>query len=264
MRRLGASLLSAWSGLSRRGGQRNGVSAGLEAESNEPMERDAETKPQLEVVWPVEPLGHRDGRAVRQKLDLLDVLHVKPLNDWVRRLNLERSDSLTSVENVAPWFDPSSGGVFARTLILLEAPGPRATSSRGSGLISIDNADQTARNMFMLTRQAGLGREDFVAWNIVPWYLPEGRKTKATRMQDVMDAVPYVASLLELFVGLERVITLSDHSRKGWEIVRRQVPLAADLLWDAAPHPSATNLNTRPESRQLILECFERAARSSK
>ncbi|MGP5024976.1 hypothetical protein ACTXI4_07265 [Glutamicibacter ardleyensis] len=66
------------------------------------MERDAQIKPYADVVWPVEPLGHRDGRAVRNKLELLDAAHVKPLNDWVRRLNLERSDSLTSVENVAP------------------------------------------------------------------------------------------------------------------------------------------------------------------
>ncbi|WP_461635057.1 uracil-DNA glycosylase [Glutamicibacter soli] len=241
--------------------RRVNLSRGAENFNENTVDSTAEVKSPICVDWPSEPMGHRDYGAVQQKLAMLDDPHVKPLNDWVRSLNGLRSESLKSEENVAPWFDPSSSGIYAKTLILLEAPGPRATSTRGSGIISIDNADQTARNMFVLTQQAGLGRKDFVPWNIVPWYLPDGQKTKTTTNRDVLEAVPHISSLLELFTELERVITLGGQSRRGWELVRRQLPKARDLMWDAAPHPSATNLNTRPESRQLILECFQRAAR---
>lgn len=60
-----------------------------------------------------------------------------------------------------PLFDPASGGVDSRVLLLLESPGPAsAASNSGSGLIYVDNDDQTAANGFKGMVEAGLSREE--------------------------------------------------------------------------------------------------------
>ena len=64
----------------------------------------------------------------------------------------------------------SSGGTGARVLFLLENPGRRATSTRGSGFISADNNDDAAANFFRMRDQAALPRGQLIAWNVVPWY----------------------------------------------------------------------------------------------
>lgn len=159
-----------------------------------------------------------------------------------------------------PWFDPSGGGAAARILILLEAPGRRASSGRGSGFISIDNNDATAANMFNLVTEAGLPRESFAIANIVPWYLPAGNRTKATRHQDVLDASIYVNAMLGAFDQLHLVITMGEHAARGWEILRSTSDRARALDCIKVPHPSATNLNVHPEYREEILRAFTIAA----
>jgi hypothetical protein len=42
-----------------------------------------------------------------------------------------------------PWIDPDSGGIHSRILFLLESPGPKSSTGHGSGVINIDNDDQT-------------------------------------------------------------------------------------------------------------------------
>jgi hypothetical protein len=92
--------------------------------------------------------------------------HVAPLNRLAEQINAGRD------EHLAPWFDPDGGGTGARVLFLLENPGRRATSARGSGFISADNNDDTAANFFRLRDQAALPRGQLVAWNVVPCYSP--------------------------------------------------------------------------------------------
>jgi hypothetical protein len=72
---------------------------------------------------------------------------VAPLNRLVGQINASRNGHL------APWFDPDGGGTDARVLFLLENPGRRATSMRGSGFISADNNDDTAANFFRMRDQ---------------------------------------------------------------------------------------------------------------
>ena len=83
-------------------------------------------------------------------------------------------------EHLAPWFDPDEGGTGARVLFLLENPGRRATSTRGSGFISADNNDDTAANFFRMRDQAVLPRGQLVAWNVVPWYQPTAPCSRTT------------------------------------------------------------------------------------
>lgn len=64
-----------------------------------------------------------------------------------------------------PYFDPADGGVEARCLFLLEAPGPRAVLS---GSVSRDNPDQTAENFSKFLTDAGIDRLNTVIWSTVP------------------------------------------------------------------------------------------------
>src|SRR5688572_4447496 len=77
--------------------------------------------------------------------------HVAPLKALVDaiRASRERPDDV-------PYFDPCDAGVAARVLFLLEAPGRRA---RGSGFVSRNNPDETAKNLFQIQREVGLSRE---------------------------------------------------------------------------------------------------------
>lgn len=215
--------------------------------------------------WPTMPRAHRNQVEVNRKLALLDEPHVKPLNDWVRDLNRTRSKHSADAESLVPWFDPSSGGTAARILFLLEAPGSRSSSSRGSGIISIDNNDGTAANCFTLVQEAGLPRCSFTNWNIVPWYLPSGSRTQTTRLVDALEATQDLETLLGMFTNLDLVVTMGTHAKTGWELLRARSPMIRSLSWQPVPHPSATNLNTRPEHRMEILRVMRDAAeRNSK
>lgn len=67
---------------------------------------------------------------MQRKLALLREPHVAPLTAFVERMRAERG------QDAVPWFDPTEAGVNARILLLLEAPGARAATKRGSGFVS--------------------------------------------------------------------------------------------------------------------------------
>ncbi len=114
-------------------------------------------------------LGDTDERTRRRAA--LARPHVAPLTAFVQQLRAERGQAYG-----IPDFDPADGGTSAELLYLLEAPGPKALVS---GFISRDNPDETAKNFFLLNHEAGLERTRTVIWNIVPWYIGNGRRTRA-------------------------------------------------------------------------------------
>ena len=66
--------------------------------------------------------------------------HMIPLVAFVDRLRKRYSDAYV------PHFDQNDGGIEAEILLLFEKPGPMTDPKRGgSGLISQDNNDPTAR-----------------------------------------------------------------------------------------------------------------------
>lgn len=186
---------------------------------------------------------------------------MKTLNDWVRAVNRARGGD-DAGESLVPWFDPSGGGSMARILFLLEAPGSNSSRTRGSGFISIDNGDGTAANLFDLVADAGLPRASFAMANIVPWYLPDGTRTRATKKQDVLEAREYIDSMLEAFEHLELVITMGDHAARGWQVLRSASERARTLGWKTAPHPGAQNLITRPYYREDLRKVLIAAAKA--
>lgn len=116
-----------------------------------------------------EPKSLRSADARAQRLAAVDDHHIAPLTEFVRSLRARMG-----TEYAIPYFDPFDGGTRADCLFLLEAPGPKAIASQ---FISRDNPDETAKNVFLLSREAGIGRHRTVLWNVVPWYIGTGKKS---------------------------------------------------------------------------------------
>ena len=89
--------------------------------------------------------------------------HIKPLSGYAARLRAQ-------ARGFVPDFDPLDGGVSARLLVLLEKPGPRILPPTGSGFVSRDNPDQTARTLHRFMTAAEVPRRGTMIWNIVPWW----------------------------------------------------------------------------------------------
>lgn len=205
------------------------------------------------------PRAHLNHQAVDQKIARLQEPHVAPLTAFVERLRLAWGGG-----EAVPWFDPTEAGVAARILVLLEAPGPRATgaggprpASAGSGFVSSDNNDQSAANMWQLLREAGIDRgRDLATWNVVPWYVGDGSQIRAITVRDMDEARAALHELMGLLPDLRAVVLLGKKAEKAWY---RASP-ASTLPVISAPHPSPLSLNGRPARRQEILDALVTAA----
>ncbi|HEX2865325.1 MAG TPA: uracil-DNA glycosylase [Deinococcales bacterium] len=209
--------------------------------------------------WLDSPRSFREPLAVAARLARLEEPHVKPLTDYVLDLRQRVNDP----EGV-PFFDPADGGIHARVLFLLEAPGPKASASgvkRGSGLISSNNDDMTARNFFTLRDEAGLSREWIAAWNIVPWYVSaaDGSKIRAVTPDEVRAGLRELGGLVRLLPRLRAVVPMGGPARRGWAL--RDPGLAPGVATIETWHPSPLSLNPHPERRDEVREAMRQAAR---
>ncbi len=198
------------------------------------------------------PRLHRDPHQVELKLGRLEEHHVAPLTRYVEALRGERP------EGAIPYFDPEEAGTRARVLLLLEAPGRRAALDGGSGFVSADNNDQTAANMWMLLREAGIDRaREITTWNVVPWYIGDGQRIRAARGDDLNAGRRAVEGLLGLLLDLRAVVLLGRKAQASWRRMRIK-PL---LHLTECPHPSPLSINTTPGARGEILAALEEAKR---
>lgn len=207
------------------------------------------------------PRALRDPEALRARLEAVwTEPAVRPLNDWVEELR----GRLGASESV-PWFDPASGGVEARSLFLLEAPGQKSMGEEaalrrtGSGIISIDNDDPTAQNCWMLRDEAGLAYELSVHWNVVPWYLGTADRIAAPGRTEIQRAAPFLHEVISTLPALEVVVPMGRKAQAGWAAYQeRYAPRVHTLpTW----HPSPRVFASRPAARQEILDTLHEAAR---
>lgn len=160
----------------------------------------------------IQPKALKVNWVLTERRSKLDEPHVAPLNRWVRSLRSRLGPS-----SIVPWFDPADGGIDARILWLLEAPGPRSTEQRGSGIISCDNNDGAAENTWRTRTEAGVDRRDVVHWNVIPYYIGNETKIRAWRPGDVANAGPLLAELMALLPRVRAVILGGKAAQKGME-----------------------------------------------
>ena len=185
-------------------------------------------------------------------MGLLRKPNVAPLTEFVEQLRAEKPEASI------PYFDPTEAGTEASILLLLEAPGARSALAAGSGFVSPDNNDQTASNMWNLLKETDIDRATrIVTWNVVPWYIGDGKKIRPALSGDLDDARSATERLLELLEHLRVVVLLGKPAARSW------ARLGIELDAIQAPHPSPLNLNTRPEARDEIRQALLEAKRKS-
>ena len=178
---------------------------------------------------------------------MLTLPHMKPLTDYVVALR----DNLGEHYHI-PNFDPCDGGVHARVLFLLEAPGPKA-----SKFASSNNPDPTAKNLWNLIHDAGIARADTLIWNIVPWYVGTGKHILPVNSADIRQALPYLEELLALLPNLQMIVLVG---RKA-QLAKPQICLLTSRPIRHTYHMSALVFNRSPEKKKQTEEAFSAIAR---
>lgn len=200
-----------------------------------------------------QPRSLRVQAELEERLSRLDEPHVLPLSDWVRDLRARLGD-----QAIVPWFDPADGGTDASILWLLEAPGPRATRERGgSGIVSCNNNDGTAENTWRTRDEAGVPRKSVLHWNVIPYYLGSTERIRRWDRDDIAAVGPLLRELLSLLPKVRHVILGGGAAQAAW---RDHQPLGATAQVIACPHPSPTNVNTRPSARDQIVSAWKATA----
>lgn len=193
-----------------------------------------------------QPKSLRDPLEVKSRLSRLFDPHVSSLTLFVETVRRE-----SGLEREIPYFDPLDGGINAKCLFLFEAPGPRAVRS---GFISRNNPDESAKNFFELNTKAEIPREITISWNIVPWYLGNGKKIRAAKRNDIEQGKIYLLRLLALLPNLSVIVLGGRNSQQAESFIKVHYPAMTIIKM---PHPSPLYINNSPENRFHILRCLE-------
>jgi len=144
------------------------------------------------------PRSMRDAGVRERRKAMLGLPHVAKLSTFAAKLR-ERG----SVE--VPEFDPLDGGIDARVLFLFEKPGPMTSTGGkrpGSGFISRNNDDPTAKAIFHFMEEAAIPRKSTVTWNVIPWWNGTVKVTGA----ELSEGVDHVVDLIGLLPNLRAVV----------------------------------------------------------
>lgn len=199
--------------------------------------------------------AHREPGFIAKKRARLEEPHVAPIQELVREIRSATGDP------AVPYADPDGGGVRARVLFVLEAPAGAA--AHGSGMLSPDNDDQTAANIWGLYRESGLQRSRCTHWNAVPWYLGDGSRVRAAKRSDIEAGAAWLDRLIDLLPELRLVVAMGVAARRSMAsyLLRDGARL---VPWLAVPHPSQRVMNIDPSARAGLQRAFARAAMVSK
>jgi uracil-DNA glycosylase len=189
----------------------------------------------------------KDPEEVQRRHALLTASHIQPLCEYQRVLREAMGSGFEM-----PQFDLCDGGIQAQALFLLEAPGPKAV---GSGFVSRNNPDPTARNMNELLDEARIPRGQSLLWNVVPWYVGSGSKIRPVSASDLREAVPWLKQLLQLLPRLKVIVLMGRKAQGVSDVVRG----LSDVPVLQAFHPSNLSLNRHPERRGEVLSVFQEA-----
>lgn len=211
------------------------------------------------------PKRHKDTAFLEAKQSRLWEPHVAPINQFVDRIREEIQSGLAAAtlagdetpQVFVPYVDPDSGGTRARVLFVLESPaGPAAL---GSGMLSADNNDETAKNVWRAYEASGMPRTHGLHWNAVPWYVGDGKKNAGVTPAEVEQGRQYLLQLLDIAPEIVVVLALGKPAQKS--ILGAATELAArDIHVIKAPHPSPIPAaSTKGQSLREVNTAFTEA-----
>jgi hypothetical protein len=168
--------------------------------------------------------------------------HVRPLTELILSWRARGLD--------VPNIDPDDGGVLASALFLLESPGPRAV---GTGFISRDNPDPSARNTTAALAEAGFIRKDTVLWNVVPYCVSTVEENHNASIAQIRAAAPYTQQFIDLLADLTAVVFCGKRAQAA----ERYLSIRARVF--RTFHPGAMAYN-HPHLREHLRQTFAEAS----
>ena len=186
----------------------------------------------------------KNSAEVKRRLTLLNEPYMSPLTELVHDIR-ERHPKYQ-----VPYHDPCDAGVKAQILILLEAPGPKAVTTQ---FVSINNPDQTAKNLGILLADAGIDRREVLVWNVVPWYVGDGKRIRPVNRRDLAEAALYLDKLLGLLPRLRYAVLMGLKAQRATQLEGRE-----DLNIIKTYHPSPQVFNISKEKKAETRAAFER------
>ena len=152
-----------------------------------------------------------------------------------------------------PNVDPFDGGVSARALFLLETPGPRAV---GTGFVSRDNPDPSAKNIGTALDDAAFLRSEIVLWNVVPHCVSTVDKNRNVTSAQIRDAMPDTQAFVDCLSNLKVIVLCGRRAQKVAPLL--QLPSGVELL--STFHPGARSYS-RQKYREHIHMTFRKTHR---
>ncbi len=223
------------------------------------------SNPPLPETFSFKPKQHKDPAFLAAKRARLWEPHIAPMNEFVDRIKqaIEADWGRAAPEGgspppvFVPYVDPDSGGIAAKIMFVLESPaGPAAL---GSGMLSADNNDETAKNVWLAYEASGMPRTHGLHWNAVPWYVGDGKKNAGITTPQVERGRRYLVELLTLAPSIRVVIALGRPAQRSVAGVADQLAERGIELIEA-PHPSPIPAaSTRGKSLMEIHAAFARA-----
>lgn len=194
-----------------------------------------------------EPYALSSSAERQRRFALLNQPHIEPLCKYLETIKARHP------EKDLPSFDPCDGGVFARALFLLEAPGPKAVDS---AFISRNNADPSARNICGFLQNADISRRDTLLWNIVPWYVGDGKRIRAVNREDIEQSLLHLEKLIEMLPLLKVVVLVGKKAQSADAEIQKltSVPIINTR------HPSQRVFNMWPHKKDEMREHLSQVA----
>ena len=188
-------------------------------------------------------LKNQEVRATR--LEILEEDHIKPLKEFVLKIRKEKN-----LSDQIPFFDPLDGGVNARCLSVLRAPGDK---TQETGFVSRNNPDPTANNLFHFYQEAKIPREETVLWNVVPW------KVKEEKFWESLDqSVEYLLELIDILPKLKVIVLHGNEAKKARDMLERA---NKNIIIIDSWH-TGSNLNRHPHKKDEIRKSLQEAYKS--
>lgn len=178
--------------------------------------------------------------------------HVFEINSLIERL---REAEPPEGRGWVPYIAPLHGGSTAPVLSVLRDPGPMTHEATGSGMLCVENNDESAALQCELLDDAGLAPMDITPWNAYPWYRHDQKSGLAS--QQITEGIEPLRQLIELMPALRVVLLQGGEAQTLWRRFTRQHPdIAGRYSAVATYHPGRTALR-HPDPA-------ERAARAAR